>query len=588
MFHNRARWHQYLQSSPETQPRAIERFKNALGELKRASRLSYNECHYWVLKAALARTAGKARRARRWLGRAERVAQQADSPWGEFEVLRERARLDLQRGDADGAAAQAKRARRLAARHGWAKRAEAVVAEFALPRAAEEPTEDKYLQATRSHTLRDSVLRRRVFDTLLETSLLSARAADPVSRVPEILDKIIAAFGAERGAIFLEKGIAGAEEVQICRDGEGNDLVELGQYSRTVVQTVRTTAQPAVISGAQEALHIGAQSAVLHHLRSIMATPLLLKNQLVGVLYLDNRLAKGVFSEEEVDFLVALANYIPIAFETSRAARLESERVALERSNRDLDSFAAVASHDLQEPLRKIQVFGAQLQEMYDGILDDTGRDYLRRMRSATERMESLITGLLEYSRVTARSRPFQRLALGDVLAGVLEDLELSIRDAGATIEVADLPQVDGDPLQLRQLFQNLVGNSLRYRRQDHPLTIRIRARLWATESHSRGGNGAGAAGPDATMCDFMVEDTGMGFDMKNVERIFGMFQRLHGRGALAGTGMGLAICRRIAEHHRGSIAAEAEVGRGAKFIVTIPTRQHEDPDDSGGRGGKP
>jgi two-component system, LuxR family, sensor kinase FixL len=251
------------------------------------------------------------------------------------------------------------------------------------------------------------------------------------------------------------------------------------------------------------------------------------------------------------------------------AEKMASFAHKLERSNRELQDFASVASHDLQEPLRKIQAFGDRLRAKCYAALDEAGRDYLERMQNAASRMRSLIDDLLTFSRVSSKAQPFVPTDLGQVAREVIQDLEVRIQHSGGQVEVDNLPTIDADPLQVRQLLQNLIGNGLKFHRQEEPPAIRVRARLIVDARKHAPGNGA-----PAPLCELSVEDNGIGFDMKYAERLFHVFQRLHGRGEYEGTGMGLAICRRIAERHGGAIAARAAPGRGATFTVTLPVKQ--------------
>lgn len=248
------------------------------------------------------------------------------------------------------------------------------------------------------------------------------------------------------------------------------------------------------------------------------------------------------------------------------AQRLAAQRTAdalnleLQRSNRELQDFAYVASHDLQEPLRKIQAFGDRLVSKYADALGAEGRDYLQRMQSSATRMRRLINDLLEYSRVTTKARPFDNISLTQVAADAISDLEARIHEAGATVEIGPLPDVRGDMLQIRQLFQNLIGNAIKFRRADAPPHVRVSAEL------------------DGEQVVLSFADNGIGFDEKYLDRIFTPFQRLHARSEYEGTGMGLAICRRVVERHGGSIDAHSTPGVGSTFIVRLPIdpRQEE------------
>jgi signal transduction histidine kinase len=238
----------------------------------------------------------------------------------------------------------------------------------------------------------------------------------------------------------------------------------------------------------------------------------------------------------------------------------------LGRSNRELQDFAFVASHDLQEPLRKIRAFGNRLQQKYADALGDQGGDYVNRMQAAAERMSRLINDLLAFSRVTTKGRPFQPTELNAVADDVLDDLEVAIEESGAQITVGNLPAVEADPTQMRQLFQNLIGNALKFRHPDTPPRVTIVAStLPATEESDD---------PAEEVCEITVSDNGIGFDEQFLERIFTPFQRLHGREQYAGTGIGLAVCRRIVERHNGSITAESTPGEGATFMIQLPIKQ--------------
>ncbi len=238
----------------------------------------------------------------------------------------------------------------------------------------------------------------------------------------------------------------------------------------------------------------------------------------------------------------------------------------LERSNRELEQFAYVASHDLQEPLRKIRTFGDRLRQTCGEQLDATGRDCLQRIESAAERMQALINGLLTLSRVTTKGQDFVRVDLQQVVREVVSDLEVQIERAGGRVEVGSLPTIHADPLQMRQLFQNLIGNALKFRRPDEPPVVKVHARFVKGRLDRAPGESL-----EEERCRIVVEDNGIGFEPQYAERIFNVFQRLHPRDVYEGTGVGLAICRKIVQRHGGTISAESTPGRGATFIVVLP-----------------
>lgn len=237
--------------------------------------------------------------------------------------------------------------------------------------------------------------------------------------------------------------------------------------------------------------------------------------------------------------------------------RLAEQRRELERSNAALDEFASVASHDLQEPVRKIQSFGDLLARSAGTALDGPAREHLTRMLNAAARMRTLINDLLLYSQVSTRVQPLVRTDLARIAREVAADLETAIADSGGRVEIGALCAIDADPLQMRQLFQNLLGNALKYRQPGRPPVVRLTA--VAT------GDG---------QCTITVTDNGIGFEARHAAKIFGMFARLHNRSQYEGSGIGLAICRKIVERHHGTITAKSTLGQGATFTVTIPVTQ--------------
>ena len=251
--------------------------------------------------------------------------------------------------------------------------------------------------------------------------------------------------------------------------------------------------------------------------------------------------------------------------------KLNSFAGELERSNRELQDFAYVASHDLQEPLRKVEAFGDRLKTKYGEILTGQGQDCLERMLNASGRMRTLINDLLAFSRVTSAAQPFVPVDLGRIAGEVVSDLEVTIQQASGRVEVGDLPTIEGDPTQIRQLLQNLIGNGLKFRRPDEPPVVKIHSdlRIGTTK------NGDSDC-PDDAICQIVVEDNGIGFDEKYLDRIFTVFQRLHGRDQYEGTGVGLAVCRKIAQRHGGTITAKSVPGQGAMFIVTLSIKDLE------------
>ncbi|MFO8129101.1 MAG: PAS domain S-box protein [Bacteroidales bacterium] len=229
----------------------------------------------------------------------------------------------------------------------------------------------------------------------------------------------------------------------------------------------------------------------------------------------------------------------------------------LESSNAELEQFAYIASHDLQEPLRKIQAFSDRLQHKYKDVIDDRGRDYMERMNSAAGRMQEMINDLLSYSRLTTRKNAFAGVDLNLILEEVLSDLETRIDREKGNVEIqGHFPVVQADKVQMRQVFANIIGNGLKYCKPDVPPVILV---------NSQRENG---------ICRISVRDNGIGFSQEHAEKIFQPFMRLHGRSKYEGNGIGLAIVNKIVQRHNGQITANSEPGKGSEFVIEIPLEQ--------------
>ncbi len=243
--------------------------------------------------------------------------------------------------------------------------------------------------------------------------------------------------------------------------------------------------------------------------------------------------------------------------EFKRQEQLTIYTKALEVSNKELQDFVFVVSHDLQEPLRKIQSFGNFLKEEAGSALNETAADYLARMQDASQRMGRLIEDLLQLTRITSRAKPFEPVELDQVLREVGSDLEIRLQETGGKVVAKKLPRISADPAQMHQLFQNLIVNALKFRRAETAPVIEVEAEADEVKN----------------LCHIRVKDNGIGFDPKYSEKIFNIFQRLNGS-EYEGTGIGLAICRKVVERHKGAIRAASQLGEGATFEITLPLRQ--------------
>ena len=253
--------------------------------------------------------------------------------------------------------------------------------------------------------------------------------------------------------------------------------------------------------------------------------------------------------------------YVAVRYEITEMKQAEDKlkiyAKKLETSNQELQDFASVAAHDLQEPLRKIQAFSDRLKKKAVDILTGESLDYLNRIESSALRMQVLINDLLAYSRVTTKSQPFAQISLDKIVRQVASDLEIRLEQNQGKIEWNNLPSLEADPTQMHQIFQNLISNALKFNRPGVPPHVRIEAET------------------TGQLCKITVNDNGIGFDEKYLDRIFTIFQRLHGRHEYEGTGIGLAICRKITDRHGGTINASSIPGEGSTFIVTLPLKQN-------------
>ena len=238
----------------------------------------------------------------------------------------------------------------------------------------------------------------------------------------------------------------------------------------------------------------------------------------------------------------------------------------LEAANKDLDRFAFMASHDLQEPLRKVLTFSERLATKYGEQIDEEGRRYISRIQSATERLQVLIKDIMTFAKISMEKREFEKSDLNLLIHDVLSDMESAVQEKNAIITIDPLPSLYVNPNLIRPLFYNLIHNALKYSRLNVPPNVRI-----YTEPEIL--NIINQSGANATYCRIYVEDNGIGFDQKYAEQIFEMFKRLHHHDEYEGTGIGLAFCKKIVEQHDGFISARSEPDKGSTFIISLPIK---------------
>jgi len=350
------------------------------------------------------------------------------------------------------------------------------------------------------------------------------------------------------------------------------DMAEYPQRSRVLLErTARqmTLGQPGLDPA--EAAYM--QQA---HIDTLLVVPLAFRDRVLGLVEIRESRAERIFTDREIALAQMLANQAATAIENARLYEqaqqeitvrrqaeeaLERYAAELERSNQDLEQFAYVASHDLQEPLRMVASYLELLEERYKGQLGDDADDFIHFAMDGAVRMRELIRGLLAYSRISTHGQPFEPTNCQTVIDLVLDNLQVAIRDSSAIVTHDPLPVVLADPTQMTQLLQNLIGNALKFRGERRP-EIHIGAQRQAGEWL------------------FSVQDNGIGIEPQHAERIFVIFQRLHNRGAYPGAGIGLAVCKRIVERHGGRIWVQSEPGKGSTFTFTMPAL--EDPTEQG------
>jgi signal transduction histidine kinase len=263
-----------------------------------------------------------------------------------------------------------------------------------------------------------------------------------------------------------------------------------------------------------------------------------------------------------------IVTYTDVSGKHAAEEQMRKYAEELKRSNQDLEQFAYVASHDLQEPLRKIRAFGDRLAARYADKLDEVGTEYITRMQQASTRMQKLIEDLLSFSRISSGQEQFTRVNPTGVVNEVVDDIEGQILREKAKVGIKPIAEINGDRGQLRRLFQNLISNAIKFHKQGVTPVVEISGSIVSRADTEKE---FGFSLPESSYVRIVVKDNGIGFDEKYAEKIFNIFQRLQGRAEFEGTGIGLAICRKIMTNHSGYIRAESVVGQGSQFILIFP-----------------
>lgn len=433
-------------------------------------------------------------------------------------------------------------------------------------------TQDITERKRAEETLRQSEARFRL---LSETAGRLLASEDPQGIVTELCREVMKNLDCQAFFNFLVDEQAGRLHLNACAGipEEEARKIEWLDYGVAVCGCVARDGARIVAEDICAIPDARTELVKSYGIRAYACHPLVAHGRLIGTLSFGTK-TRTYFLASELALMKTVADQVATAMERmrlieelqrsreelelrvqGRTAELRKANEALKQSNRDLEDFAHVASHDLQEPLRKIQTFADRLVNASPEFPDAEARDYLERMQRAAERMQALVLDLLRYSRISSGQEPFVRFNLKGPIEEAVLDLGVLCEETQGHIEVNELPDIEADRVQMRQLFQNLIGNGLKYHGERKPV-IRVKSRLSAS----------------GRFWEIRVEDNGIGFDEGYLNKIFKPFQRLHGRSApYAGTGMGLAICRRIVERHGGRITAESKPGVGSTFIVKLP-----------------
>jgi PAS domain S-box-containing protein len=413
-------------------------------------------------------------------------------------------------------------------------------------------------QAKLSAEISQKIRQSLQLEEILQTTVKEVQTMLGVDRV------LLFRFEADgSGTIVKEKVLAGyppvmgQEITDPCFDLSYHDRYHQGQID-SVADLTQSGLTPCYVEFLQQ---FAVQASV--------TAPILLRDKLWGLLIIHHCRATRVWLSSEVALISQLANQIGIAL--SQAQLLEQERQQrqeLARSNAELEQFAYVASHDLQEPLRMVTSYIQLLERRYKGKLDDNADEFISYAVDGATRMQTLIQALLSYARVSSRGQPFATVNCNLVLQDVLANLQVAVSESAAIITSDPLPEVTGDRTQLTQLFQNLIANALKFCR-DTPPAIHLSVLPVDPSNAHQSSTTDLASAPSAWQ--FALTDNGIGIEPQYLDRIFVIFQRLHSRSTYSGTGIGLAICKKIVERHGGQIWVESQPGRGSTFYFIIP-----------------
>jgi GAF domain-containing protein len=405
---------------------------------------------------------------------------------------------------------------------------------------------------------REAERRNHELKSLYTVASSASKLLDTHEVIDTALKTTIEIMGVDAGRFYVLDDKHGRLTLAAHYGIAEGELKSIQEYAigEGVIGKIATEAHPIVFADIESDVSYAsaARSGTGRRLgfRSAAGLPITVKGRTVGVVYVYGRLVRQ-FPSRDIDLLSAIGGQIGFALENSRLfSELSAKAAELERSNSELQHFAYIASHDLQEPLRMVASYMQLLSRRYKGKLDSDADEFIGFAVDGALRMQALINALLSYSRVGSQGKAFEPTDFEKVLDGTLAGLKKAIEESGAEISRDPLPTLMADGAQIGQLFQNLVGNALKFRDHRRPVV-----RVGATHREKE--------------WLFSITDNGVGFDPKNADRIFVMFQRLHSKDEYPGTGIGLAVCKKIVERHGGRIWVDSARGEGSTFYFTLP-----------------
>ncbi|MBA3531640.1 MAG: GAF domain-containing sensor histidine kinase, partial [Ardenticatenales bacterium] len=553
VFQGYARLTQAMRAEEGERQTALLCLRTALVELERAATHPELRSHYMVIKGAYEGLQGHLRQARQHLAEAEELALSLGSPWVLFEVARHRAHLLLDE-DREMAIYQARVAYHLALEHGWPNRARHIQSEFQFGDSSWGNRSGHVQRIGTPTTDTFSLKLQRHLHALLEISLASSSMLSPDKQARAALDAVVRILAAERAFLFLCEGEEGQLILRAGRDSSGQDLIDLTGYSRTVVEQVRSRRKPIIVSGTEEGALLGAVSIITHGLRSILAAPLIMQEKLIGVVYLDNHLAGGIFTEDEVEILQAISNHIAVALEIAQTIQTQAELERLQELDELKSRFFTSVSHELRTPLNSIIGFSRLLLKGIDGPITELQKQDLTMIHNSGKHLLGVINDILDLSKIAAGKMEllFEEVQLVEVIEAVIGSSILLVENKPVEMrkEVGLLPPVMADRQRLYQVLLNLISNAAKFTEKG---SIIVRA---------------STAEEKVTI---QVEDTGPGIPEEKLETIFQEFGQADSAHGYSGTGLGLPISRRLIEMHGGSLNVKSKVGCGSTFFFTLP-----------------